>query len=247
MTPQQNQIQGNEKRLRLVRPSIILLCGPAACGKSTFAERRFRPTQVISSDWARARVCDDEKDQRFQAQAFDLVHHLAEIRLSLNRLCVVDSTGLASQFRKEYLELARKFGVPCVALLFDVPLEKCVERDQARQRVVGRPAIERQYQAFEQTKTEKQQEGLTKLSCSATRIRRHFRSRLSLRPFRAVQPIGRPLQGSNRRPRPEQNGARAAVRDVKAPQPSAVVEPAVPAGRASPAGLQAFSLTPGFR
>src|SRR5208283_702384 len=105
MAQEQTQTESSEKRVRLIRPSIVLLCGPAACGKSTFAERHFRPTQIISSDWARARVCDDEGDQRFQTQAFALVHFLTEIRLGLNRLCVVDSTALTAHHRKEYIAL----------------------------------------------------------------------------------------------------------------------------------------------
>ena len=62
---------------------LIVLCGPAACGKSTFAQRHFRPTQIVSSDWARALICDDERDQRFNTQAFALVHFLLEQRLTL--------------------------------------------------------------------------------------------------------------------------------------------------------------------
>jgi len=155
--------QSQEKRVRLVRPSIVLLCGPAACGKSTFARKHFRPTQIISSDWARGWVCDDERDQRFQAQAFALVHYLTELRLGLNRLCVVDSTALAPPHRREYLELARRFQVPCVVILFDVSLEKCVERDLSRERTVGSPVIERQYLAFGQTKADIRKEGFDQI------------------------------------------------------------------------------------
>ena len=163
MVQEQTANESKEKRVRLVRPSIVLLCGPAACGKSTFARRLFRPTQIIASDWARARVCDDERDQRFQTQAFALVHYLTELRLSVNRLCVVDSTALTQHHRKEYLELAKRFQVPCVVFLFDVPLEKCVERDRSRQRTVGRPVIERQHLAFGQTKTDIRQEGFDEI------------------------------------------------------------------------------------
>jgi predicted kinase len=157
--PNSPQDRGGEKIIRLVRPSVVVLCGPAACGKTTFAERHFRPTQIISSDWARARVCDDERDQRFQAQAFALVHFLIGQRLSLNRLCVVDSTALSSQARQDLLELARKHQVPGVAFLFDVSLEKCLERDQGRQRIVGRAVIERQYRLFEQARGSIRHEG----------------------------------------------------------------------------------------
>ena len=102
--PIPNESKTGGKSVRLVRPSIVVLCGPAACGKSHFAERHFRPTQIVSSDWARARVCDDDRDQRFNAQAFALVHFLVEQRLTLNRLCVVDSTALTGPARKELLD-----------------------------------------------------------------------------------------------------------------------------------------------
>ncbi len=147
------------KSLRLLRPSIIVLCGPAACGKSTFAKRHFRPTQIISSDWARAHICDEERDQRFNAQAFALVHFLVEQRLTVNRLCVVDSTALTAQSRKELLDLAKKLQVPTTLVLFNAPLETCIERDEKRERSVGRAVIERQYQVFEQSKATIRQEG----------------------------------------------------------------------------------------
>ncbi len=149
----------SSKSVRILRPSIVVLCGPAACGKSTFAARHFRPTQIISSDWARACVCDDDRDQRFNAQAFALVHFLIAQRLTLNRLCVVDSTALTAPARKDLLDLAKKFQVPAVAVLFDVPLETCVERDEKRERSVGRMVIERHHQGFDLTKAVIREEG----------------------------------------------------------------------------------------
>jgi protein phosphatase len=136
-----------------------VLCGPAACGKSTFAERHFRATQIISSDWARARVADDDRDQRYNAQAFALVYFLVEQRLTVNRLCVVDSTALTASARKELLDLAKKSQVPATLILFNVPLATCIERDAKRERSVGPSVIERQYQAFEQSKETIHQEG----------------------------------------------------------------------------------------
>jgi protein phosphatase len=155
----ENTTNGGGKSIRLFRPSIIVLCGPAACGKSTFAQRHFRPTQIVSSDWARALVCDDERDQRFNAQAFALVHFLLEQRLTLNRLCVVDSTAVTAQARKDLLELARKCQVPTTLILFNVPLETCVERDGKRERSVGRAIVERQYHALQEASPTIRQEG----------------------------------------------------------------------------------------
>jgi protein phosphatase len=158
MNPENSQDPGG-KSLRLLRPSIVVLCGLSGCGKSTFAKRHFRPTQIISSDWARGLVCDDERDQRFNTQAFALLHFLVEQRLTLNRLCVVDSTALTPQARKDLLNLAKKCQVPTTLVLFNVPLETCIERDKKRERTVGQAIIERQFQGFELSRDAIRQEG----------------------------------------------------------------------------------------
>jgi predicted kinase len=148
-----------EKALRLLRPSVVVLCGPAGSGKTTFAKLHFRPTQIISSDWARGLVCDDERDQRYNTQAFAVVHFLIDQRLRVNRLCVVDSTALAVQSRRDLVSLARKRQVPVTLILFDLPLQTCIERDEKRERSVGRSVVERHYQAFEESKVAVWQEG----------------------------------------------------------------------------------------
>jgi len=233
MAQEQTPSPSQEKQVRLVRPSIVLLCGPAACGKSTFAQRHFRPTQIISSDWARARVCDDERDQRFQAQAFALVHCLTELRLSLNRLCVVDSTALSPAHRREYLEMAKRFQVPCVVFLFNVSLEKCVERDRSRERTVGSPVIEHQYQAFGQTKADIRQEGFDQIIEIGDEDLDRVRIEIIFRPI--PQPAGGPGRrpdGETRhtnRPWAQRTGRGPAVRDVKPPLATHLPAPSAPA------------------
>jgi hypothetical protein len=78
-------------------------------------------------------------------------------------LCVIDSTALTPASRQTLTELARKHRVPCVVLLFDVPFEVCLERDQQRAkaggRSVGRPVIERQHQMFIEARAAIRNEG----------------------------------------------------------------------------------------
>lgn len=145
--------------IRLARPSVVVLCGPAACGKSNFAARHFRSSQIVSSDRCRALVSDDEGDQRFNEQAFSLVHFIVEKRISINRLSVVDSTALTAGARRSLLSLARRYHVPCVLFLFHVSLEKCLARDQKRERSVGASTVEKQFQLFQETCREVHQEG----------------------------------------------------------------------------------------
>ena len=65
---------GGKSQFKIVLPrqALIVLAGPAACGKSTFAARHFTATQVVSSDHMRALIADDESDQSVSGLAFDL-------------------------------------------------------------------------------------------------------------------------------------------------------------------------------
>lgn len=243
MNPENSSETGGTS-LRILRPSIVVLCGPAACGKTTFAQRHFRPTQIISSDWARALISDDERDQRFNAQAFALVHFLVEQRLTVNRLCVVDSTALTGQARRDLLELAKKCQVPTTLLLFSVPLEICVERNEKRERSVGRAIIERQYEAFEQAKGTIRQEGFDQVVELQDGDLEKVQVEVLFRPIvRTVQRPQRPGVGAPRRferpahpfhPRP--NGPQDNVHAASAPPPAvsaptaALPRPAVSSG-----------------
>ena len=55
---------------RLPDPCLVVLVGPAGCGKSTWAARSFRPDQIVSSDRLRALVGTGERDQRAGTAAF---------------------------------------------------------------------------------------------------------------------------------------------------------------------------------
>jgi predicted kinase len=108
-------------------------------------------------------VCDDETDQRYQSQTFALLNFLIGQRLSINRLCVVDSTALTPGARKSLLDLGRKYRVRTALFLFDIPLEKCLERDRARERPVGSKVVEEQYRMFKHAQGSVRSEGFDEI------------------------------------------------------------------------------------
>ncbi|KND40701.1 MULTISPECIES: polynucleotide kinase-phosphatase [Streptomyces] len=112
--------------------SLVVLVGASGSGKSTFARRHFKPTEIISSDFCRGLVSDDENDQSATKDAFDVLHYIAGKRLAAGRRTVVDATSVQQESRKQLIELARAHDVLPIAIVLDVPEEVCAERNAAR-------------------------------------------------------------------------------------------------------------------
>ena len=122
--------------------ALVVLVGPSGCGKSTFARRRFRDTEVVSSDGCRRLVADDEADQSATAQAFEVFHAVIRGRLSLGRLAVADATNLGPGARARLRGEAARWGSPAVVLVLDVPLATCLAQNLERDRRVPPEVIE---------------------------------------------------------------------------------------------------------
>jgi predicted kinase len=142
----------------------VLLIGPAGSGKSTFARRHFRPTEVISSDACRALIADDEADQSATSEAFELVHWLAERRLRRGKLAVIDATNVQAWARASLLEVARRCGAPAVAIVFDLPEPLIRERNRNRAgRVVEEGVITQQLAEFAAGRAGLEREGFAQV------------------------------------------------------------------------------------
>ena len=75
-----------DKMIAIPDFSLVVLIGSTGSGKSTFAAKHFRPTEVISSDYCRGLVSDDQTDQSVTADAFQLVREIAGKRLQHRKL-----------------------------------------------------------------------------------------------------------------------------------------------------------------
>ena len=112
--------------------SLVVLIGPSGCGKSSFARAHFKPTEVLSSDFCRGLVSDDENAQAATKDAFEVLHFIARKRLAAGRLTVVDATNVQPEARKPLVALAREFHVLPVAIVLNLPEKICHERNQNR-------------------------------------------------------------------------------------------------------------------
>lgn len=112
--------------------SLVVLIGATGSGKSTFARAHFKPTEVISSDYCRGLVADDENDQSASKDAFAVLHYIAGKRLAAGRLTVIDATSVQAESRRQLVQLAREHDVLPIAIVLDMPEEVCAERNAGR-------------------------------------------------------------------------------------------------------------------
>lgn len=135
--------------LELPQCTVLVLCGPAGAGKSTFAwqlvsehkEQGFHPTTIVSSDECRALICDDETNQQVNRDAFDLFYYIINKRMLQGRFTIADSTALQADARRRLLYLAHRHNYYTCIIVFNIPPEACVQQDRTRARMVGEDVI----------------------------------------------------------------------------------------------------------
>ena len=149
--------------IRVPWRTLLVLCGPAACGKSTFAARRFAETSIVSSDRCRELICDDAGNQLVNRDTFDLFYYIINKRLFLRRFTVADSTALYVEARRSLLNLAQRHAYHTCLLVFSIAPELCRERNQGRKRQVEEAVFSYHARLLQQTLLEAPREGWNQL------------------------------------------------------------------------------------
>lgn len=108
----------SETILRVAPSALVVLIGPAATGKTTWARQHFEQTQVVSADMCRAMIADDENDQEATRDALRLFHRIIGERLKRGLVTVADSTALSAGAREDLLRDAAMYHRPVIALVF---------------------------------------------------------------------------------------------------------------------------------
>ena len=133
------------KTIEIPELALVALIGASGSGKSTFARKHFLPTEILSSDFFRGLVSDDENDQAASPDAFDALYYLLEKRLSRARLTVIDATNVRPDDRKRLIATARSYHCFAVAIVLNTPERVCQERNSTRpDRAFGLHVIKRQ-------------------------------------------------------------------------------------------------------
>jgi len=132
-------------KITLPELSLVALIGPTGSGKSTFARKHFKPTEVLSSDYCRGLVSDDENSQAATKDAFDLLYFIVGKRLGAAKLTVVDATNVQPEARKPIVAIAQEYHFLPVAIVLNLPEKLCHERNHGRPDRSFGPHVARQH------------------------------------------------------------------------------------------------------
>ncbi len=144
---------------RLPDPAVIVLVGPSASGKSTWAAAHFRTVEIVCSDALRAVVGSGEHDLEATVEAFELLNLIVAGRTKRCLTTVIDTLGLDQARRRRYLQLARAAGLPAVVVVMRTPAAECRRRNAARDRPVPAAALRGQIDRLSTVVVEIQAEG----------------------------------------------------------------------------------------
>lgn len=142
-----------------VDPEAPVLYMPIACsgsGKSTFRRQLVGDMNVFSLDDLRHEFYDatdyakafqlSTEDKSFDSRANARFHAVVKQKKDL----FVDNTNCSAKRRRWYLDIARKHGYTLVAVLFPIPLQDVIDRQQTRgDKVVPAHAVSRQYMSLQ--------------------------------------------------------------------------------------------------
>jgi len=119
-------------RIEIPELAVVAMVGVSSSGKSSFATKYFKQTEVLSSDYFRALISDDENNLGVNQQTFDTLYYVANKRLDLGLLTVIDATNLQREARASVLRLAKNQNCHAVAIVLNLPERLCHERNTNR-------------------------------------------------------------------------------------------------------------------
>lgn len=140
--------------------SLVVLVGVSGSGKSTFGRKHFKATEILSSDFCRGLVSDDENNQAATKDAFEILNFIARKRLAVGKLTVVDATNVQPEARKPLVQLARDFHCLPVAIVLNVPERTAHDRNASRpDRNFGPHVVRQQIQQLHRSLRNLEREG----------------------------------------------------------------------------------------
>jgi len=129
--------------------SITLMVGLPGCGKSTFLEH-CTDSVVLCPDHYRKVLTGQDYFAPAEDSVWSHVKVTARVMVGIcHKHIVIDATHLTVGSRAQWIRIAKSLEVPISCVVFHVPYEVCLERNNARNRVVPEDIMEHMRDLFE--------------------------------------------------------------------------------------------------
>lgn len=116
---------------------LYVMVGLPGSGKSKYAKERLSEAVYVGSDAIREELYGDEDCQNDPGRVFAEAYKRADKALAEGRDVVLDSTALTKETRQFVMDGVHNANF--IEFVFiDTPLRTCIERNEARKRVVPR-------------------------------------------------------------------------------------------------------------
>ncbi|MBF0099415.1 MAG: AAA family ATPase [Desulfobacterales bacterium] len=151
-------------KINIPQLALVILIGPSGSGKTSFAKKHFQSTSILSSDFFRGMISDDENDQTVTGEAFEILDFIAQNRLKKGKLTIIDSTNVLKAARQPLLKFAKSYHILPIAIVFNFSEKTCQDRNQLRfDRQVDPFIIHRQHYQLQNSLIEIVNEGFHKI------------------------------------------------------------------------------------
>lgn len=130
---------------------LIIMCGISGSGKSTKAKelKEEYNAVIISTDEIREKVFKDVNDQEHNKEVFRIAYDEINIFIELSYNVIFDATNIKFSSIKELKKNIKSWNdIDKILYVIDTPLEKAIEQNNARDRVVPIEVIIRQVKTF---------------------------------------------------------------------------------------------------
>lgn len=130
--------------------ALVMMVGLSGSGKSFFAKQlaKEKNMKIFSSDDLREELYGDAMIQADQNKLFNELHRRIKVALQRGESVIYDATNIKRKFRQQFIKEVRTYVGFVEAMVVLTPFHKCVEYNNARERVVPESVIRRQLEGF---------------------------------------------------------------------------------------------------
>lgn len=133
----------------LEQPHLLLTCGMAGAGKSSYLNKHYPDYHRIELDVIREKVSKGRFDQNSNDEVVRIAHEELKQALRDKRNIIWDATNYRSDFRKRIIDLGVAYGAFTEILAFHKPLSRLITDNNNREHAVPKEDFQKMLTKFQ--------------------------------------------------------------------------------------------------